>query len=465
MPARPITLASPMTTERDDLEIEAAAHAPSGNGHLAPDPLGVAAPLEATALTDVALDPVAEVIAEEGPRLDPVAVVIAEEVVASAAPATDAAEAADEQVAAATSLEVLPKEKRRILGFRSRWALVFALLSCLFVLAASGISVAAIQYARSYDGKIMPGATIAGVDVGGLDRAQALAKVRAAIRPELNRDVLIRWQAQRWKATPAELGAKSDAKRAVEEALYESASASFVEKVEMRLGGELGFERDVAIRYPKQGVSGFVQGLASSFDQKPQDAYIDYSTNWVEIVDEKVGRTVDVDASTAKILGALRRGVESTKLVVDTEPAEVTADDFDQVLLLHIGDNRLYLYQDGKITHRYTVATGEAAYPTPQGVYEVINKRYMPTWVNPAPDGWGADMPAIIGPGIDNPLGVRALDWNASGIRFHGTQALSSLGHNASHGCVRMSTEDVIELYDLVEIGTPIVSIQTGPYQ
>ena len=60
---------------------------------------------------------------------------------------------------------------------------------------------------------------------------------------------------------------------------------------------------------------------------------------------------------------------------------------------------------------------------------------------------------------------MRAIDWNASGIRFHGTQALSSLGHNASHGCVRMSTEDVIELYDLVDIGTPIVSIHTGPYQ
>jgi lipoprotein-anchoring transpeptidase ErfK/SrfK len=410
-----------------------------------------------------ALDPVAQVIAEEPDTFrDPVAEVIAEELVEEPA----ATEEAQEQLAAATAVqEVLPKQKRRILGFRSRWALLFALLTGLTVLAASGISVAAIQYARNYDGKIMPGAVIAGVDVGGLDRDEALAKVRAAIRPELNREILIRWQAKRWHATPAELGAKSDAVRAVDEALFESANASFVKKVEMRLGGELGFERDIAIRYPKQGVHGFVQGLASSFDQKPQDAYIDYEDTWVTVVPERVGREVDVDASTDKLLSSLRRGVENTKLVVDTEPVEITKDEFDQVLLLHIGENRLYLYQDGKITHEYTVATGEAAYPTPQGLWEVINKRYMPTWVNPAPDGWGADMPATIGPGINNPLGVRALDWNASGIRFHGTQALSSLGHNASHGCVRMSTEDVIELYDLVDIGTPIVSIQTAPYQ
>jgi len=438
-----------MTTERDDLELDEAAQAPAGAGN------GVVE----------ARDPVATVMAEESPFTEPRAVIIAEEPTSRPA-VSHAPQGAEQQLAAATAAqEVLPKEKRRILGFRSRLALVFALLAGLMVLAASGISVAAIQYARNYDGKIMPGATIAGVDVGGLDRDEAIAKVRAAIRPELNKDILIRWQAKRWHATPAELGAKSDAVRAVEEALYESANASFVKKVEMRLGGELGFQRDVAIRYPKQGVHGFVQGLASSFDQKPQDAYIDYEDTWVTVVPEKVGREVQVDESTNKLLRSLRNGVENTKLVVDTEPAEITKDEFDQVLLLHIGENRLYLYQDGKITHEYTVATGEAAYPTPQGLWEVINKRYMPTWVNPAPDGWGADMPATIGPGIDNPLGVRALDWNASGIRFHGTQALSSLGHNASHGCVRMSTEDVIELYDLVDIGTPIVSIQTAPYQ
>jgi lipoprotein-anchoring transpeptidase ErfK/SrfK len=435
-----------MTTERDDLELDDAQEA-SVPG------IGVAA---------TALDPVAEVIAEESRFVDPVAQVVAEELVDEPA----AVEEAEEQLAAATAVqEILPKEKRRILGFRSRWALFFALLAGLTVLAASGISVAAIQYANNYNGKIMPGATIAGVDVGGLDRDEALVKVQAAIRPELNREILVRWQAKRWHATPAELGAKSDAARAVDEALYESESASFVKKVEMRLGGELGFEREVAIRYPKQGVHGFVQGLASSFDQKPQDAYIDYEDTWVTVVSEKVGREVDVDASTTKLIRSLRNGVENTKLVVHTEPAEVTKDEFDQVLLLHIGENKLFLYQDGKITHEYTVATGEAAYPTPQGLWEVINKRYMPTWVNPAPDGWGSDMPATIGPGISNPLGVRAIDWNASGIRFHGTQAISSLGHNASHGCVRMSTEDVIELYDLVDIGTPIVSIQTGSYR
>jgi hypothetical protein len=72
-------------------------------------------------------------------------------------------------------------------------------------------------------------------------------------------------------------------------------------------------------------------------------------------------------------------------------------------------------------------------------------------------------MPAEIPPGPGNPLGVRAINWSAPAIRFHGTSATYSLGYNASHGCVRMSNEDVIELYDMIEVGTPIVSTVVAP--
>ena len=51
---------------------------------------------------------------------------------------------------------------------------------------------------------------------------------------------------------------------------------------------------------------------------------------------------------------------------------------------------------------------------------------------------------------------LRAVD--APAIRFHGTRAIDSLGTDASHGCVRLSNADVIELYDLVEVGAVIIS-------
>jgi lipoprotein-anchoring transpeptidase ErfK/SrfK len=72
-------------------------------------------------------------------------------------------------------------------------------------------------------------------------------------------------------------------------------------------------------------------------------------------------------------------------------------------------------------------------------------------------------MPARIGPGPDNPLGVRAINWNRPGggdtlIRFHGTPNEASIGTAASNGCVRMFNSDVIELYDLVSPGMTIIS-------
>ncbi|HVL65524.1 MAG TPA: L,D-transpeptidase family protein, partial [Actinomycetota bacterium] len=310
----------------------------------------------------------------------------------------------------------------------------------------------------------LPGASIAGVDVGGMDRDDAIAAVKEAVAPQLTREVTVAYEGKTWSVTPEELGARSDARAAVDAALAASEDVTFVEKARMRVLGEaLEFERDVAVRYPRKGIRGFVAGIASSFDREARDASLDYSTGWVEIVDDRRGRKVRLAATVSALTDALESGTDRAELVVERVDPEVTTDAFRQVLLVHIGENKLYLYEDGEIVREWTVATGEPDYMTPTGLFHVTEKRYMPTWVNPAPDGWGASMPASIPPGPGNPLGVRAINWSAPAIRFHGTSALYSLGYNASHGCVRMSNADVIELYDIVEVGTPIVSIVYGP--
>jgi lipoprotein-anchoring transpeptidase ErfK/SrfK len=229
------------------------------------------------------------------------------------------------------------------------------------------------------------------------------------------------------------------------------------------LDEDLGFERPVAITYPRQGARGFIQGIASGLDREVRDATVDYSSGWVEVVREQQGREVVVDKSRRALMRTLRSGRDEGRLSVNTKEPTVTSEAFDTVLLLRIGENKLYLYEDGEITHSWTVATGQPEYPTPVGIYEVTEKRYMPTWVNPDPEGWGKDMPLSIPPGEGNPLGVRALNWSAPAIRFHGTSATYSLGYNASHGCVRLSNTEVIGLYDLIDVSTPIVSTVVAP--
>lgn len=344
-----------------------------------------------------------------------------------------------------------------------RLAVVLGVVAALLAVAIGGIAYAGYRFARQHEGRILPGASVAGVDVGGASRAQALSAVRSAISDRLDRPIEIAWGAHVWTVTPRELGARSDARAAVGAALSASEATSFIRKTSMSLFDRgLDFEREVAITYPRRGAQRFLVDLAARFDRKARDASLDASSGWVEFEQERTGRRVRIAPSRRALMAALTQGSDRVSLVVSKRPPEVTLDDLSSVLLVRIGENKLYLYRDGKIERTWTVATGLPEYPTPTGVFEIGLKRFMPTWVNPAPDTWGKDLPASIGPGASNPLGLRALNWSAPAIRFHGTTNIASLGHQASHGCVRMSNADVIELYDLVDVGTTIVSVNVG---
>ena len=345
-----------------------------------------------------------------------------------------------------------------------RWLLLIsALVLCLLALGAAGVAYATYDYAEKYEGRILPRSSIAGVDVSGMTKREALAAVRAQIAPTLDRRLSLRFEGRRWSVTPRELGARGNVRRMVRAAMLASADTSFFDKLKMRMLGErLSFERSVAIRYPRRQADLLVERISRTLALEPRDASIDYSTGWVRFTEDREGRRVLVDETQGRLMKALRRGRSHVPISVKKIQPEVTSAAFDQVLLVRIGENRLYLYEDGKIARSWAVATGQPEYMTPTGLYEVTEKRYMPTWINPAPKTWGKDLPLEIPPGPANPLGVRALNWSAPAIRFHGTAATYSLGYNASHGCVRLSNTDVIELYDTVDVGTPIVSLVAG---
>ncbi|MGH2686147.1 MAG: L,D-transpeptidase, partial [Actinomycetota bacterium] len=146
----------------------------------------------------------------------------------------------------------------------------------------------------------------------------------------------------------------------------------------------------------------------------------------------------------------------SVTLPMERIQPNVGRDELGKTIVVDISDLELSLYDGLKLDRTYPVAAGSPSYPTPQGEWTVINKRENPTWTNPAPDGWGASLPAVIGPGPTNPLGTRALDLDAPGIRIHGTSASYSIGSYASHGCVRMHMEDVEELFPIVPVGTTV---------
>jgi lipoprotein-anchoring transpeptidase ErfK/SrfK len=67
------------------------------------------------------------------------------------------------------------------------------------------------------------------------------------------------------------------------------------------------------------------------------------------------------------------------------------------------------------------------------------------------------DLPRHMGGGINNPLGARALYLGSSLYRIHGSNEPETIGQAVSSGCIRMTNEDVIDLYNRVRVGTRVV--------
>jgi lipoprotein-anchoring transpeptidase ErfK/SrfK len=98
---------------------------------------------------------------------------------------------------------------------------------------------------------------------------------------------------------------------------------------------------------------------------------------------------------------------------------------------------------------------GSAGYPTPSGRFAIQNKQVDPVWNVPNREWAGELAGRSIPPGPQNPLKAR---WMGiyGGAGFHGTADIGSIGTAASHGCVRMLIPDIIDLYDRVDVGTPV---------
>jgi peptidoglycan hydrolase-like protein with peptidoglycan-binding domain len=123
-------------------------------------------------------------------------------------------------------------------------------------------------------------------------------------------------------------------------------------------------------------------------------------------------------------------------------------------IVVHLTQFRMFLIRDGKRVFSAPIAIGQPAYPTPTGHYEIISKIKNPTWVPPN-SPWAAGLEPIP-PGSSNPLGTRWIGTSAPNIGFHATPQDYSVGHAASHGCMRMHRADVERLYDLIRVGTPV---------
>ena len=122
-------------------------------------------------------------------------------------------------------------------------------------------------------------------------------------------------------------------------------------------------------------------------------------------------------------------------------------------VILRLGQRRVYLYQGEQVIASYPVAVGKVGWETPTGTFKVMQKIENPVWQDP----WTGE---VRSPGPNTALGLRWIGFWTDGkdaIGFHGTPTVNSIGQAASHGCVRMRNEDVVALFEQVDVGTPVI--------
>jgi lipoprotein-anchoring transpeptidase ErfK/SrfK len=126
----------------------------------------------------------------------------------------------------------------------------------------------------------------------------------------------------------------------------------------------------------------------------------------------------------------------------------------------------LYYVLPGGKAIRYGVTVGEEALAF-SGVAKIGRMSEWPSWVPTEDIKQRMHVPNFVGPGPQNPMGARAIylfEGNKDTLyRIHGTNQPEYIGHAISSGCIRMTNEDVIDLYKRVKLGTTVVVL--GPHQ
>ena len=129
-------------------------------------------------------------------------------------------------------------------------------------------------------------------------------------------------------------------------------------------------------------------------------------------------------------------------------------------IVIKTGERKLYYVRGDGTALRYRVAVGK---PGKQwfGEAQIDGKYVRPAWSPPAEvKRDNPRLPDVIPGGApNNPMGARALTLNLDEYAIHGTNRPSSIGTYASYGCIRMLNEDIVDLYDQVDVGTRVVVV------
>jgi len=276
---------------------------------------------------------------------------------------------------------------------------------------------------------------VAGVRVGGLKPADAVAAVRLAFQ----RPLVVVVDSSRLQLDPSKVAA--------------AYAATAVARARV---ADPGTNVQLAVAVRGAPLRDWVAKIAKRFSRTAVNATLTFRNAQPRIKPERAGRALDETRLAARIVSTLRANSRLPVRVHTRAIApQVPTDTFSESIVIKRSINRLYLFAGDKLKRTFAVATGQSIYPTPRGRWHIVVKWKNPWWYPPVQDSWARGLKPVP-PGPSNPLGTRWMGLNAPGVGIHGTDEPGSIGYSASHGCIRMQVPDAEWLFDHVDVGTTV---------
>jgi lipoprotein-anchoring transpeptidase ErfK/SrfK len=355
-----------------------------------------------------------------------------------------------------------PSSRRLARGLRPRGPLAIAGLILLVLLGAA--AAAAYIDDQGHSDRLAPGVRIGGVDVGGLSVDAARTRlVQRAVAPR-RRTLTVHAAGRTFVLSPNQSRLTADLDVALSRARADSRRGWLGVRVWHDLTGQR-LEESVALKlhYAPGVLPRLVTRIAAAVRRAPRDASVTPSASGLTVTPAHGGRALDAPALRGRLASALlfpSRPADiptTTKFVAPkVSSAQLAAKDAAYIIVDR-HDHVLRFYDHLKLARSFPIAVGRQGLETPQGLYDVQWKQTNPSWYVPNSAWAGKLAGKVIPPGPDDPIKARWMAFNG-GAGIHGIDPseYGSIGHDASHGCVRMRIPDVISLYAHTPVGTPV---------
>lgn len=346
---------------------------------------------------------------------------------------------------------------------RNRWPLFAGIAAGVVVLLAAAMFV----YDHARRDVIAKGVTIAGVSVGGLSEADARTKIQRKLISELNKPVRIHSGSHHWKLSARQAGITVDAENMVSQAVEASRKGSiFTRTVRGLFGGHVNRNVPLVLGYSHGAIRKLTAQIRTAVNRAPRDATVTPGPGGLEQVPSVVGLTVENRKLGARINHALAATGSARSISVPARPVKpaVTtaqlAEKYPAYIVVNRGSFKLDFYEHLKLAKSYEVAVGMEGLETPAGLHHIEWEQVDPPWYVPKKAWAGSLAGTVVPPGPNDPLKARFMSIEG-GAGIHGIDPseYGSIGHDASHGCVRMRIPDVIALYEKSPVGTPVYII------